>query len=909
MKRPALWTSIAIISAAVLALQIVLLRALSITGYYHFAYLIIGTALLGFGASGTALSLLWSRIKDHIELWGARAIGLFVISSAASYPLAMAVRPDMQYLLYDFGQAGRMALEIFLLFLPFFFAGLFVGLVLSSFPRKAGRLYAANLFGSGVGALVGVGTLFLVPAVDLPQGLALLGIAAFGLWLRYMRVEASEEASAGNDAGKASPARSRRKALIWFVLAIVVGAGGLFQARQSGVEYDQYKDIAQLERLEEQGSAEHVARTCGPRGQIDVYEAQTLHSTLFASPTGSPPPPQLSLFNDGNAAGTIFRIDSDDKADVLQTVPQSIPYRLRPGARVLLLGETGGVNVWLARRFDASKITVVQRNPQLIRLMREELSAESGGVYQGPDVTVVSKDPRLYLQQTDKEFDIIQFVGAEALPAGSGAMGSLSQDYLLTREAFGEAYTRLAEGGLIAVTRGIHLPPRDNIRILSTLSAGIEGAAASAPAQTENTAPRDSPLVDQTESGRPAASKIAVMRNYLAVTTIAARTALSEDDKDHIKQMAGPLQLDIVYLPGTQWGSREQRNRLPGPEGKPYSYYHHAALRILEAGEASRADRSLEGPASESAKWQPNSAGTFPETFYEDWVYNVRPATDDKPYFHSFFKWSSLENYTESYGRDWFRRIDLGYAVVTLTFVEVTVLAVVLVLVPMLFYRHRSGGHRSSLAPRTCGGRREQDPLKSRLNPARRRSLLEGLLHFMGIGFAFMFFEILLIQRLTQFMGDPVYSTAAVLTGILVFAGGGSALQHRLAPRPGQRVLRAGLILAALGLVYLLGLDPLLQAGVEMPTAGRFTLTLALLFPVSFVLGVFFPAGIAYMRSKDPDFVPLMWAANGVASVSATPLALLLSMTAGFRLVFVGAVCLYLLVALSARRWTEEAAG
>ena len=45
--------SVALISAAALAYEILLMRLLSIIHWHHFAYMIISVALLGYGASGT----------------------------------------------------------------------------------------------------------------------------------------------------------------------------------------------------------------------------------------------------------------------------------------------------------------------------------------------------------------------------------------------------------------------------------------------------------------------------------------------------------------------------------------------------------------------------------------------------------------------------------------------------------------------------------------------------------------------------------------------------------------------------------------------------------------------------------------------------------------------------------------
>jgi hypothetical protein len=555
------------------------------------------------------------------------------------------------------------------------------------------------------------------------------------------------------------------------------------------------------------------------------------------------------VLEDGHGIGTVFRIDDASAASVLDATPQSVAYRLRDDARVLLLGEVGGINVWLARRFGAEHITVVQRNPQLTDVLQSELDRAAGGVYRGEDITVVSQDPRLFLERTRESYDIIHVVSAEGMPAGAGGLGALQQNYLLTEEAMRIAFDRLSSRGLISITRGVHIPPRDNVRVLATLAAGIEGDAA---------------------------RHLVQLRNYLAVTTLAGRRPFDSAELPRFREIARELILDIEHYPGLAWGDRSQRNTIPGPEGVSYSYVHHAAQEVL-SGDS--------------------------QAFFADWVYDVRPPTDDSPYFHSYFKWSSISRYVEAFGQQWFRRIELGYAVVTITFVQVTLLALLLILVPILVQRRRRRRRR--------GRRRREEAAGDLMGDAvsdARRTMAFGLLHFIGIGFGFMFFEILLIQRLTQFMGDPIYSTAAVLTGILVFAGIGSAMQHRLSRRPSRRIMKAGAALVALGVLYLLFLDPLLGLAVGLPTALRFALTVVVLLPVSVVLGVFFPAGIAYVGARDAELVPTMWAANGVASVSATPLALLLSMAVGFRAVFLLALGLYSVVAVLAGWWKRPAA-
>jgi len=59
--------SIALISAAALAYEILLMRLFSIIQWHHFAYMMISLALLGYGASGTFLALSRRWLQGHFQ--------------------------------------------------------------------------------------------------------------------------------------------------------------------------------------------------------------------------------------------------------------------------------------------------------------------------------------------------------------------------------------------------------------------------------------------------------------------------------------------------------------------------------------------------------------------------------------------------------------------------------------------------------------------------------------------------------------------------------------------------------------------------------------------------------------------------------------------------------------------------
>jgi hypothetical protein len=793
--------TLALVSAATIAAQIALIRALSVDTYHHFTYLVIGTALLGFGAGGTALSLLNHYIPGWWQLGAPITLMGLTISLSQGYRLSVATRPDLQYLLYQFSQVGRLWLTTLILFLPFFFAGLFVGLVLFLFRDRPGPVYGTNMVASGVGAAGGVALAALFGG---PRGLVLLSlIAAAGLlvWLVGAQRWSID-------------AKGRRWINAAALLALLAGPTALLLPPAGKI--DQYKAMAQAERLAIQGGAEHLLIAQSPTARLDIYDAPSMRYTLFAAPLAPAPPEQHQLFLDGYHTGALFQIKEPDAATILRYVPQSLAYAAVESPRVLLLGERTGANVWLALLNGAREIVVVQEN----WAVEERVLAQGRPPFDREEVEVVTVDPRTYLERETEPYDLIQIVSAEGVPATAGGLASLREDYLLTVEALGGALELLTPTGVLAVTRGLQTPARDNIRLFALLTEAL-----------------------REEADLSAKERLLQGHNYLAGTTITSRLPFGEERLEAIRRRAEELSMDLDYFPGIRSAQLTSRAAIPGPEGEPGSYLHHAAMSLLSPE---------------------------PESFYDRWVYNVRPPRDEKPYFHNFFRPASLPRILEAYASHWFQRIELGVVVVVVTLVQVALAGVVLILLPLAWLPKK----KSSAAP---GGSERG----------------WSFLHFGAIGVGFMLLEMLFIQRLTRFLGSPVYATAVVLAAILLFSGIGSTLQQRIPLPPERRVRLGSLTMLALILISQLGLDPVLTAAVTLPLPLRLLTALLLLAPVSLVMGVQMPGGLELLAARQRELIPFAWAVNGVASVVAAPLAVLLAVSAGFTTVSLVALVCY----------------
>ncbi len=815
-----------LVSFALIALQLFSMRGLSVLRYHHFSYLVISTALLGFGASGTFLSFFLPALRRRFELWAQRFFLLFTVSIPLAHALARLLPIDVHYLFYSWKQLALLALYNLLTFFPFFFGATLIGLFLGHYSRRIPLFYGTNLFGSGIGGLSALGIMFLIPAEQLPAAAVLFAFAAQLVWRISGRGERSSKRRIEGGAA--------------LIVGVVACAGAFLPPPGGGV--DQYKTLAHLQRLERQGDAERVLTRYSPRMRLDVYQAPSLHQTLFAGPgAGEVPPPQDVILFDGETGGTMFRTSDLEEARIMDATPQSLPYRLSSvrgeeggrGPDTLILGEVGGTNIWLARRFGAPRITAVQASGTLFNALKGPLQERGGAIFSAPGVSTVEHPPRLYLERSDRRFDVIHIASAEGMPAASGGLKSLHENYLLTREGFSAAFERLNKGGFLAVTRGIQTPPRDNIKLAALGIAALRERGVEEP-------------------GR----HILQARNYLAVTTLVSADPISQETVAAFKRACRRLDMDIEYYPGIDSAKISQRNRIEGPAGKPYSYYHYSLRRML-SGEA--------------------------EQFYRSWAYDVRPSTDNRPYFHNFFKWESLDRFLETYKGRFLQRMELGYVVLVITLAEITVVAFVLILLPLL--TRRAAALRWSAA----GGSR-----------------LPTLFHFGGIGFGFMFLEMILIQKLAMFLGDPMYSASAVITAILVCAGIGSALQSRISTPPRRRIRAAATLVIVLTVVAARLLDPLLDIFVEYSLPLRFAVAFLVLAPLAFCMGWMLPSGMQLVRERAEGLIPWAWGINGFASVAAGPLAVMLSIAFGFTAVFGCAAVCYAVAGGTAWLWPRR---
>jgi hypothetical protein len=169
--------------------------------------------------------------------------------------------------------------------------------------------------------------------------------------------------------------------------------------------------------------------------------------------------------------------------------------------------------------------------------------------------------------------------------------------------------------------------------------------------------------------------------------------------------------------------------------------------------------------------------------------------------------------------------------------------------------------------------------------------------YFFLLGLAFLFIEMAFIQKFILFLSHPLYAIAAVLSGFLVFAGIGSAysgqMAHRVKQSDSSPVTIAVAGISAIALLYLTLLPVLFQHLMGLADSIKMVLSVILIAPLAFCMGMPFPIGLNRVAISAPDFIPWAWGINGFASVMSAALATLLAIEFGFTLVVLFALGLY----------------
>jgi hypothetical protein len=248
----------------------------------------------------------------------------------------------------------------------------------------------------------------------------------------------------------------------------------------------------------------------------------------------------------------------------------------------------------------------------------------------------------------------------------------------------------------------------------------------------------------------------------------------------------------------------------------------------------------------------------------------LEPATDDRPFFFNVVPWRALFGSQDIYWM--FPGSTTGLLVLVMMLGQALLLGGVLIVLPLV----KTG--RSGLGA---------------------AATTRFLLYFLGLGLGFLLIEISFVQKYVLLLGYPTYSLSVTIFSLIVSAALGAAVCRRGWGRPRRFLL--GLLATTVALVVLEvgALGFIRDAMLGQSLALRVATTVGLQFPLGFALGMYFPTGLELLRRAEPRLVPWAWAVNGVASVAATVLAVILGIELGFTRVALVAAGIYAIGTLS----------
>lgn len=526
---PIYW-AIFFVSAATLTFEIALTRIFSVAQGYHFAFMAVSLALLGFGASGTALAVFPKLLRRDLPSSLFTYSLLFSLSLPACYLISNYIPFDSYQIAWDRRQILYLAIYYLSLAFPFFLAGLTIGAPLALLVGQESRIYFFNLAGSALGCIVALVSLSLWGGEGTVI-VASLGGALAALLLAY----------------GGSPGRIAASIAIFIVwLLILLRPPDYFTIKMSP-----YKPLSNSLRYK---GAELLLRRWNAFSRVDVIKSPGIHIAPGLSPSYfGPLPTQLGITTDGDNLWPLTSATPETDLSFLDYLPVSLPYQLLTEPRVLILEPGGGLDLLVALRKGAQKVVAVEANPLVTYVARELYGGFAGGIFQNQRVTVVNEIGRSYLKRSDAKFDLIQLSLSDSFrPVTSGAY-SLQENYTYTKEAFMEYWEHLSPQGILAVHRWLQMPPSEEIRAVALAVTALERA------------------------GVDPGQHIAALRSFSTMLLLVKRSPFAPQEIEKIREFASERQLDLVYYPGMPIEEANKIYVLEKPE------YYLACQELLKA--------------------------------------------------------------------------------------------------------------------------------------------------------------------------------------------------------------------------------------------------------------------------------------------------------------------------------------
>jgi spermidine synthase len=456
---PMLWPvfslAVALASLSTIALELVLTRILSVTMYYHFAFMVISIAMLGLSVSGVTIYLLPRIFRDQrAPLLAAGFMLLFSLLSLWTLKSALDNPLSLNHWRENLSHLGSLYLSSALTMLS---SGFAISLAITSARERIGQVYAFDLGGAALGCM------FVVPAVSALSGPGAL-IAAAGAGALSAALFAFSAGSNGNAAARLGVGSVSAVAAV----ALFALAAGESEAQRFGAARNPDKFLGTRPVLFEKWNS-FSQITVGASGERD-------HEWIFIDADAATRLWSGGIANEGYRAPRRFS----------EVRVAALVYALRHDRTALIIGPGGGTDVISALYYGVPKVVGVEVNPIIVDdVVRGKYAAYTGDLYRNPRVEVVVDEGRSYVRRSEEKYGSIQATLVDTWAASSSGAFTLSENNIYTVEAFEEFLTQLVPGGVISITRWHTAErPKEFLRLLAVAREALERRGV-APADVE----------------------------------------------------------------------------------------------------------------------------------------------------------------------------------------------------------------------------------------------------------------------------------------------------------------------------------------------------------------------------------------------------------------------------------------
>jgi SAM-dependent methyltransferase len=763
--------AVAILSSAIVSYEIQLMHFFTIVQWHNFAYMMISIALLGFGASGTVISIFRKGLlkrKDHL-------LPFFMISSGLFMTLAVRLSRteffifDSYTLFVDQSQFLRLFGIYFLFFLPFFSGAMAIGMIFVKKIKHIGTYYLSDLFGAGIGGIVVILLFWKFTPQEIPSIIAILPILAGLIILRV---------------------KYRILLLSFAVFSLTLA---LYHIKKPfNLSYSQFKSLSYTLNLPQAKIDQEIN---SPYGLIQVVSSPVLRYAPGLSLTYSETVPSSPIiFNNGDWYASIYPWSKKDTSHLLNYTTMALPYSLGQLDSILILNAKGGFEISHALVNGAKLVTGIEPNKIVVALLNNEYASFTDSLLYQENVQINVLESRTFISQTSRKYDMIQ-LPMQGSFGGSLGLNAMTEENLFTKKAFTEIWKKLKPDGMIVVSSWTDYPYKIALKNATTISAFLESF------ELEN-------YLDH----------IAMIRSWGTITFVVKRSPLNETDIMNIRSFCNKLNFDPIVLPGIVQEERVQYNAMEDND-----FFSH-----IDDIFSSQRNKVI-----------------------DEYDFKIQPATDNKPYFFQFLRWKKLPGIINKTGLKSTAFLELGYMIVVITFIQVIILALVLIVLP-LFRLGLKGGNKSWV-----------------------------MLYFLALGMGYMFLEIVFIKYFVLYLGHPIYSVATVISVMLISSGLGSYFSSKFRANR-NTLLKLTALIAGFILIYTFFIGSFLSSTLGLNMIMKLVFTGILIALPSFLMGMPFPIGLKIVDQIKKSNVPWAWGINGCVSVISTSLAAIIAVELGF---------------------------